>query len=101
MTKDTTAETLAKDIAELFDDGFTTPTFGQIEKIEKLLTQTLTTTAQRVREETIEDVFQIEKEKWRDAEHCTCLGYALVQLAGGEDSEGGKKMEERLSTLNK
>jgi len=53
----------------------------------------------KVRKEVIEEVFEVEKEKWNDAVHCTCLGYALVKLAGGEDSEGGKKMEERLLKL--
>jgi hypothetical protein len=36
--EDTTAEKLAHEIAKLFDDGFATPTFGQIEKIELLVT---------------------------------------------------------------
>lgn len=42
--EDTTIEKLAMEIAKLFDDGFTTPTFGQIEKIEVLLKNTLHTT---------------------------------------------------------
>ena len=36
--ENTTAEKLAHEIAKLFDDGFTTPTFGQIEQIELLVT---------------------------------------------------------------
>ncbi len=51
--------------------------------------------------EIIEKLFAIEKEKWHDAVHCTCLGYALVELCGGEDSEGGKEMERRLLELQK
>ena len=47
-----------------------------------------------------EILFEIEKSKWKDAEHCSCLGYVLVQLAGGEDSEGGREMEKRLLALS-
>lgn len=48
------------------------------------------------RTETIEELFTVEKEKWADAVHCTCLGYALIQLSGGEDSIEGQEMEKRL-----
>ena len=27
-------------------------------------------------------LIKIEKEKWGDAEHCTCLGYAIVTVFG-------------------
>lgn len=47
MTKPKTVGKLALEIAKLFDDGFTTPTFGQIVKIERLLHQEL----QKAREE--------------------------------------------------
>jgi hypothetical protein len=53
------------------------------------------------RNQIIEELFQIEKEKWKDCDHCTCLGYAIIQIAGGEDSEKGKEMEKRLQELNK
>lgn len=52
------------------------------------------------RERVIQELFGIEKDKWNDAEHCTCLGYALVKLSGGEDSKGGQEMEKRLKGLD-
>lgn len=52
------------------------------------------------RQKVLEELFEIEKEKWGDAVHCSCLGYAIVQIAGGEDSEDGKKWERRLLALN-
>lgn len=54
---------------------------------------------ERGRRQAIEELFEIEKTKWKDAVHCTCMGYALIQLAGGEDSKGGKEMEKRLQAL--
>lgn len=34
---------------------------------------------------------KIEKEKWKDEEHCTCLGYAIVTIFG-------EKYEEQLKS---
>lgn len=51
------------------------------------------------REKVIEELFEIEKNKWEDAEHCSCMGYALLVLSGGEESENGMKMQERLLAL--
>jgi len=63
--------------------------------IEDWIRETLT----KQEEGIIEKLFTIEKRKWNDAEHCSCLGYAIIQIAGGEESEKGKEMEERLQTL--
>jgi hypothetical protein len=53
------------------------------------------------RKDAIEDLFTIEQEKWDDAIHCTCMGYALVELSGGEDSAEGQVMQERLLEARK
>lgn len=34
------------------------------------------------REEIAKQFIEIEKDKWKDAEHCTCLGYAIVKIFG-------------------
>jgi len=47
----------------------------------------------------VEELFEMEKNKWKDVEHCTCLGYAIIQVVGGEDSKEGKEMSKRLSSL--
>ena len=40
---------------------------------------------------------QIDKEKWNDAEHCSCLGYAISLMKGEEPEE----YERLLTTLTK
>lgn len=37
--------------------------------------------------EIADKLVQIEKEKWDDAEHCNCLGYAIVTVFGEEYEE--------------
>lgn len=51
------------------------------------------------RKEVVEELFEIKKNEWKDEIHCTCLGYAIVKISGGEDSEEGKEMEKRLLNL--
>lgn len=63
-------------------------------------TEELKLERERVREEITEQLFKIEKEKWKDAEHCTCLGYSIIEVAGGEESRGGKEMVKRLQALS-
>ena len=36
------------------------------------------------RERIAEELVKIEKRKWKDAEHCSCLGYAIVTVFGEE-----------------
>ena len=67
--------------------------------LETFINQKLQQAEQRKIEEIIEELFKIEKEKWNDAEHCSCLGYALIKISGGEDSQAGKEMEKRLQSL--
>ena len=50
----------------------------------------------RGRRDAVEELFKIEQEKWSDAVHCPCMGYALIELSGGEESEGGIEMQRRL-----
>ena len=52
------------------------------------------------RERMVEELFEIEKTKGKDAKHCTCLGYAIIQVVGGEDSKEGKEMIKRFSSLD-
>ncbi len=51
------------------------------------------------REKAIQELFAIEGDKWADALHCSCMAYALVELSGGEESEGGIEMGKRLVSL--
>jgi len=39
------------------------------------------------KEEIVKKLIEIEKEKWNDAYHCTCLGYAIVQVFGEKHEE--------------
>ena len=43
-------------------------------------------------EEVLERFYKVEKAKWKDAEHCTCLGFAIGHI-------GGKKWEEKVEAL--
>lgn len=52
------------------------------------------------RKKIIEELIQIQKERWSDAIHCTCLGFAIVQIAGGEDSKEGMAVTKRLMEIN-
>ena len=36
------------------------------------------------RQEIANKLIDIENSKWKDAEHCTCLGYAIVTIFGEE-----------------
>ena len=74
--------------------------FAEIGEMRVWIEKTLTQLEKEVREELVEQLFKVEKEKWHDAEHCTCLGYALVEVCGGEDSEDGQLMEKRLLALH-
>jgi len=53
---------------------------AQADLLEAFLKQTLEAKA----EEVIKFLKQVDNEKWNDAVHCTCLGYAIDYLEGGE-----------------
>jgi len=43
------------------------------------IAQALSQTEARVKEEVLNHFRKVEKEKWNDAEHCSCLAYAIHQ----------------------
>jgi len=47
---------------------------------------------QQERERIAEELVKIEREKWKDAKHCSCLGYAIVKVFG-------EKYEDRLTSI--
>lgn len=86
-------------IATLFVLSVPALIYSVKEFYETLLSKERAEGERRGRESAIQELFEIERDKWSDAIHCTCMGYALVELSGGEESEGGKQMEKRLRTL--
>ena len=82
-------------VEEILNDPWLSPLFDP-EPSKEMKMDALRTMLASYRTDLIGELFKIESEKWRDAEHCTCLGYAIVQLAGGEDSEEGKKWQAKL-----
>jgi hypothetical protein len=49
-------------------------------------------------ENILEELIKIENERWEDAKHCTCLGYAIIQVAGGDDGDIDE-LERRLKLM--
>lgn len=50
-----------------------------------LLTTAITEAWKEASEQTLEHFRQIEKEKWNNAEHCSCLGYAIHMYVHPDD----------------
>lgn len=56
--------------------------FDTQKTIRDIVFQTCIQVRQKTLEEVADKLIKIEKDKWEDAEHCTCLGYAIVSVFG-------------------
>ena len=74
--------------------------YATLKNANEFLSEKLDQARAEERERVVEELFEIEKTKGKDAKHCTCLGYAIIQVVGGEDSKEGKEMIKRFSSLD-
>ena len=61
---------------------------------EQFISDQLRQARQREREVIVNKMLKIEKTKWHDCEHCTCLAYAIVSIFG-------EKYEKIIKGFNK
>jgi hypothetical protein len=66
---------------------------------EKWLCEKIEQTYKQCGENILEELIKIENERWEDAKHCTCLGYAIIQVAGGDDGDIDE-LERRLKLMH-
>ena len=77
-------EAVVKGLYDLFGKNKHFPFTVDLPTVEKYFRSALTENRKRVREEIVNKLVEIEKRKWNDAVHCTCLGYAIVEIFGEE-----------------
>lgn len=80
-------ETIRDVLQKTYEDGQRNGKggLGYSERAFKILTTLTSQIRQEEQQRIIKYFKKVESEKWPDANHCTCLGYAIYHLENPED----------------